>query len=185
MMVRKALIVVDMQNDFCEGGSLPVKNASAIIPYINTLIASTEYSLICYTQDWHPHSHYSFKCNGKGGVWPIHCVQNSKGAELHPSLLIKKGSTFIKKGEIESKEAYSGFEGYCDGKLLDAILKSHNITDICVCGLCFDYCAGKTALDGKQLGYNVRLHLKGSLSIAEESEKKMKEDLIKSNIVLI
>jgi nicotinamidase/pyrazinamidase len=154
--MKKALIIVDVQNDFCELGSLAVSRASEIIAPINRLISSGNYSLIVATQDWHPANHTSFKKNNlTNGIWPVHCVQNTKGAEFHPTLDLSKVSTIIKKGENPNIDSYSGF--YDNDRVnktgLEALLLKEHIKAVDIVGLALDYCVKYTAEDAARLGF--------------------------------
>ncbi|MGL5123423.1 MAG: bifunctional nicotinamidase/pyrazinamidase [Fusobacteriaceae bacterium] len=162
----KALIVVDVQNDFCHGGTLEVKEIEKIIPKINKLIKKFREKkfLIIGTKDWHPSNHKSFEINknenksaGIDQYWPVHCIQESNGSEFHKEL--EKIDIVIKKGADRNVDSYSGF---FDNKQqqqtdLDKILKNNNINDIYIVGVATDYCIKYTAEDGLQLGYNVAI----------------------------
>ncbi len=150
---QSALIVVDVQNDFCSGGALPVPEGDRIVPLINHYIdifRSAE-APIFFTRDWHPRDHISFK--GYGGVWPPHCVQNTWGAGFHPDLKLGKGDVVVSKGYDRLKEAYSGFEGTD----LDERLRKLGVKRLLVGGLATDYCVKNTVLDGLKRGYEVFL----------------------------
>lgn len=148
---KDALIIVDMQNDFMPEGALPVPNALSIIHVINEYIKlfTNIKAPVIATRDWHPPNHISFKA--RGGPWPPHCIQGTKGAEFHPDLMLSPNIIIVSKGYEEDKEAYSGFEG----TNLDKILKSKNIRRLFVCGVATDYCVKATALDAIKLGYTV------------------------------
>jgi len=148
-----ALIVVDVQNDFCPGGALPVPDGDKVVPVLNRYIDffRAAGAPIFFTRDWHPKDHISFKTYG--GIWPPHCVQNTWGAEFHPALKVEEKDFIISKGFESSKEAYSGFEGTD----LDDQLKRLNIKEIFVGGLATDYCVKQTVLDGLKRGYRVYL----------------------------
>ncbi|MEM4040546.1 MAG: nicotinamidase, partial [Ignisphaera sp.] len=148
-----ALIIVDMQNDFMPGGALPVPNALEIIPTINNYINMFKgnKAVIIATRDWHPPNHISFK--SRGGPWPPHCIQGTKGAEFHPDLALPQDVLVISKAYDENIEAYSGFEG----TNLDQVLKSREVKRIFICGVATDYCVKATALDALRLGYQVFL----------------------------
>ncbi len=139
------LLIVDLQNDFCSGGSLVVKEGDQIVEPINHLMKS--FSVIGTTQDWHPPNHCSFK--KQGGPWPPHCIQNTLGAELHPRLDKTRLQFRILKAQLPEREAYSGFEG----SVLDEELKKRHIQRIFIAGLTTDYCVRTTALDALCLGY--------------------------------
>lgn len=135
----KALLIVDVQKDFCEGGALAVKGGNAIVPTLNTYIREFE-RLGCpifYTKDWHPANHCSFK--DQGGPWPPHCVQGTPGAELHPDLLVR--GTIVHKGMNISREEYSAAD------TLIPFLFGHGITQLYVGGLATDYCVKQHVLD--------------------------------------
>jgi len=150
---RSALIIVDMQNDFMPGGSLPVKDADKIIPAINRYIEIFYKSgrLIVATRDWHPENHISFK--ERGGPWPKHCVQNTYGAEFHPSLKLPDKVLIIDKATHPDRDAYSAFQE----TYLDLELRRHNIRRVFVSGVAIEYCVKATVLDALELGYEVIL----------------------------
>ena len=132
---RSALIIVDLQNDFCVGGNLAVEGANDIIPIINRLIP--KFQIVVATQDFHPLDHSSFK------IWPVHCVAGTKGAELHPDLDKTRINRYIKKGLNLEKDAYSGFQ---DTELL-LYLRENKVDKIFICGLAADVCVKDTAID--------------------------------------
>ncbi len=129
-MASAALIVIDVQNDFCPGGALAVKDADKIIPPLNALVdAFTASNLpVCFTRDWHPPDHCSFRENG--GPWPSHCVRNTTGAEFHPDLRVPENLLVISKATEPDKEAYSGFQGTD----LSSTLKKMGVTELFVVG---------------------------------------------------
>lgn len=145
----KALLVVDIQNDFCPGGSLAVKDGNAVVEPTNRLIESfTGAGLpIIFTRDWHPVRHSSF--TEFGGIWPAHCVTDTYGAAFHDDLLIPGNSIIVSKADKTDRDAYSGFEG----TKLDAKLKNLNVDEVIVAGLATDYCVKNTVLDALKLGY--------------------------------
>ncbi len=143
---KDALLVVDVQNDFCPGGALAVWRGDEVVPVLNILIP--RFRNIYTTQDWHPPNHISFK--PQGGIWPPHCVAGTSGAEFHPSLHVEK-AVHIKKGTDPQKEAYSGFEGTD----LARKLKKAGIERVFIGGLTTDYCVKTTALDAVSNGFAV------------------------------
>jgi nicotinamidase/pyrazinamidase len=154
-----ALIVVDVQNDFADpGGSLSVGGAQRVIPVINREAAQarTDGALVILTQDWHPASTPHFAKDG--GPWPVHCVAESWGAELHPALEAPEGTPIIRKGS-NGEDGYSGFtmrdqrSGAQVPTLLGPLLESAGVTDVVVTGLATDYCVKATALDALRLGF--------------------------------
>ena len=148
---KTALIVVDVQNDFCPGGALPVPGGDEVVPVLNRYIEkfSAARAPVVATRDWHPVNHTSFK--PYGGVWPIHCVQNTPGAEFHPKLSLPKAVFIVSKGTDPKMEAYSGFQGTD----LTNTLKKWGVETVWVGGLATDYCVKSTALDALQAGFEV------------------------------
>jgi len=151
-MNKTALLIVDIQNDFCPGGALPVPDGDKIVPVVNMLIACAqgENWPIFASRDWHPQNHISFK--EQGGQWPAHCLQSTKGAELHPDLKLPQNKfTLISKGTEQNKDSYSTF----GGTDLEQQLRRHGITKLLICGLALDYCVKASALDAKKLEFEV------------------------------
>jgi nicotinamidase/pyrazinamidase len=147
-----ALILVDIQNDFCPGGALAVSEGDRIVPIVNSLIS--DFPLVISTQDWHPANHISFK--EQGGIWPPHCVQGSHGAELHPHLRTDTVAHYFRKASSPGKDDYSEFAGKDDqGRSLDQVLGSYGVKRLYVVGLATDYCVLETVLDGLRYGYEV------------------------------
>jgi nicotinamidase/pyrazinamidase len=147
-----ALVLVDIQNDFCPGGALAVAEGDQIVGVVNRL--TRLFPLVISTQDWHPPNHVSFK--ERGGPWPPHCVQGTRGAELHPALETDRVEYYFRKASSPDKDAYSEFEGVDEnGRSLDDVLKSHKVRKLYVAGLATDYCVLATALDGLKNGYEV------------------------------
>ena len=154
---RTALVVVDVQNDFADpGGSLSVPGATAVIETVNEHIAAATAAgaIVVYTQDWHPPRTPHFVTDG--GPWPVHCVGETWGAELHPSLTIVGES--VRKGQ-SGEDGYSGFtmrdttSGFDVPTGLDDVLRQHGVGRVVVVGLALDYCVKATALDAIRLGY--------------------------------
>ena len=143
-----ALIVVDVQNDFCPGGALPVPQGDQVVPAINQILALTGWLTVA-TRDWHPQGHCSFK--PQGGIWPVHCVAGTRGAALHPGMDAMKVRRIISKATTREAEAYSGFQG----TELAGLLKGQGIRRVFVCGLATDYCVKATALDARKAGLDV------------------------------
>ncbi len=170
---KDSLIIIDLQNDFIPGGSLPVEEGDLIIDDINKIaeIFKKNDAYIVLTQDWHPPDHLSFASNhpGKnpsdeyqsGGIepvlWPDHCIQSSKGAKFHQNLKIELADKIIRKGTNPKVDSYSGFLDN-DKKSetgLANYLKSEGIKRIFICGLALDYCCYATAIDGVDFDFNV------------------------------
>jgi nicotinamidase/pyrazinamidase len=142
-----ALIITDVQNDFCPGGALAVSNGDEVVPVINRLLERRWLSVA--TMDWHPPEHCSFEAYG--GPWPPHCVQGTAGAELHPNLDATKIGLIIRKGSHPNREAYSGFQG----TELAKILREKGVKRVVVCGIATDYCVRATAQDALREGFEV------------------------------
>ena len=166
--LNNALIVVDVQNGFCPGGNLAVANADQIIPCINAL--GRVFQNIVITQDWHPATHVSFAANhagkqdyeqiqlsyGEQVLWPVHCVQGTADAELHPDLDLPTAQLIIRKGFHEQIDSYSAFME-ADRKTttgLAAYLKAREIDTVYIVGIATDFCVAWTAIDACELGFN-------------------------------
>jgi nicotinamidase/pyrazinamidase len=147
--VSRALLIVDFQNDFTPGGALAVPDGDAIAERVNALAASGDYDVVVATRDWHPRDHGSF--SERGGPWPVHCVQGTEGAELHPTLDRARVDAIVDKGQDPGTEGYSGFEGTDLADLLHA----RGVTAVTVVGLATDYCVKNTALDALRHGFQV------------------------------
>ena len=149
---NSALILVDIQNDFCPGGALAVHEGDRIVPIVNNLIAT--FPLVISTQDWHPARHISFEA--QGGPWPPHCVQDTPGAALHPALETDTIAHYFRKASSPDKDDYSEFAGKDErGNSLDEVLRRNAVKSIYVVGLATDYCVLETVLDGLKYGYEV------------------------------
>jgi len=156
-----ALIIVDVQRDFCPGGALPVPAGDQVVPVLNDYIKMFKKANagIFATRDWHPPNHMSFKAYG--GPWPPHCIQNSEGAKFHPDLKLPDDASIISKAMDPSKESYSGF----DGTMLGDKLKDKGVTRVFVGGLATDYCVKNTVLDAIALGFGTVLLLDATRGI--------------------
>jgi nicotinamidase/pyrazinamidase len=156
MRKKDALIIVDVQNDFCPGGALGVEDGDKIVPilngYMNRFAAAG--LPIVVTRDWHPRQTSHFK--DYGGVWPVHCVQNTSGAEFHRELKLPPNSILVSKGAGADEDAYSAFQATDDrGAPLAELLRGLAVGRIFVGGLATDYCVKHTALDGLREGFAV------------------------------
>lgn len=171
---KKALIVVDVQNDFCPGGSLAVAKGDEVVAPLNELIKEflDRGEPVFKSRDWHPATAKHFAVYG--GIWPVHCVQDTPGAEFHKDLSDDPRVTVISKGIDESADGYSAF----DGTNLAQILRDQGVTEVWVGGLATDYCVKHTVLDALNQGFEVKaladamraVNLKpddGALAIAE------------------
>src|SRR4051812_18282054 len=146
----RALVVVDFQNDFASpGGALSVAGGDRLAPRINELMRSGDYDLVVATRDWHPADHGSF--TERGGIWPVHCVQDTDGAAPHPELDAAAVDVIVDKGQDPGTDGYSGF----DGTYLAELLRERGIDQVTVVGLATDYCVKHTALEALQEGFAV------------------------------
>ncbi len=150
-MNRIALIIVDLQNDFCPGGALVVPSGDEIVPVVNHLVDRFLAAglPIFATRDWHPENHCSFI--PQGGPWPDHCVQNTEGARFHPDLRLPDSALIVSKADSPGRDAYSGFEGTDLAQQLNRL----GVEELIVCGLATDYCVKATVLDGIKNGFGV------------------------------
>ncbi len=188
MNPNAVLIVVDVQNGFMPGGGLPVPRGDEVVPVINAL--SQQFANVVLTQDWHPAGHASFASSlpyknphdviklpyGDQVLWPDHCVQGSRDAELHKDLHIPHAQLIIRKGFHAAVDSYSAFQeaDRTTSTGLAAYLKARGLSKVHVCGLATDFCVAWTALDARAAGFQVTLHeaacraidLNGSLGAA-------------------
>ena len=167
----EALVVVDLQNDFCLGGALAVPDGDAIVPLVNRLLAQADVRIL--TQDWHPPEHRSFAASHPaarpfdrglvGGVeqvlWPVHCVEGTSGAGFHPGLDTDRADLILRKGRHRELDSYSAFfeNDRFTPTGLDGYLRAQGIDAVAVVGLALDFCVAATAIDAARLGYLVRV----------------------------
>jgi len=149
--MAEALVIVDFQNDFTPGGALAVAGGDDIAERVNELAADARFELVVATRDWHPRDHGSF--DERGGPWPVHCVQGTEGAELHPSLDRSKVDVVIDKGQDPATEGYSGFEATD----LEKLLRERRVDRLTIVGLATDVCVKNTALDALRKGFDVEI----------------------------
>jgi nicotinamidase/pyrazinamidase len=171
--VADALIIVDYQNDFARpDGALSVPAGEEVAPHLNALAASGDYELIVATRDWHPADHGSF--SEQGGIWPVHCVQDTPGAALHPALDAGAVDAIVDKGQDPATEGYSAF----DATGLAETLRARGVDAVTVVGLATDYCVKNTALDALREGFAVRVDPAGVRGVDVEpgdSERALEE----------
>ncbi|MFQ5790081.1 MAG: nicotinamidase [Acidobacteriota bacterium] len=153
-----ALVIVDVQNDFCEGGTLAVPRGDEVVDVLNEYAKLfSRLGLPIYaSRDWHPERTTHFK--PFGGVWPPHCVAGTRGAEFHPRLRLPEGTMVISKGASENEDAYSAFQASAqDGTLLEESLRRQGVCQLYVGGLATDYCVKSTVLDALGKGFQVTI----------------------------
>lgn len=168
-MSKSALIVIDVQNDFCPGGALAVAGGAEIIPDINAAVE--DFDAVILTQDWHPSGHSSFASSHAGKapfemtqmpygpqvLWPDHCIQGSTGAALHGALDTDRADMIIRKGYNPAIDSYSAFfeNDHKTPTGLDGYLRTRGITHLTLVGLALDFCVNFSAVDAAQLGFDV------------------------------
>lgn len=164
---QDALIVVDVQNDFCFGGALPVPQGEHVVSVVNRIALRFDHQ--AYSRDWHPHDHCSFSDEPQfvDKSWPPHCVEHSAGAEFHGELHVPSDALIVSKGTDPEVEAYSAFAGTG----LAAWLKGRKIARVFVAGLATDYCVRATALDALKEGFEVLLVEDGCRGVGEDSTR--------------
>ncbi len=179
MKCKKALLIVDVQNDFCPGGALGIKDGDEIIPAINKYIKifAAKKLPIFASRDWHPKKTTHFK--KFGGVWPVHCVQGTKGAEFHPKLKLPKEAILLYKGMDPEKDSYSAFQAQDEnGMSLANLLKILDMKELYIAGLATDYCVKFTTHDAIRQGFKVKILLdaiKGVNLKPNDSENVIRE----------
>jgi nicotinamidase/pyrazinamidase len=167
--VARALIIVDVQNDFCEGGSLPVTGGAAVAAGVSLVLEKSgdRWDHVVATKDWHidPGNHFSDHPDYLD-TWPAHCVVGSGGADFHPSLVTDRIEEVFHKGEHQA--AYSGFEGHAeDGSSLAAWLRQRDVTEVEVVGIATDHCVRATALDARREGFDTTVLLNLTAGVAQ------------------
>ncbi len=195
----KALIIVDIQNDFLPGGALEVSKGDEIIPVINYL--QKDYELIVATQDWHPANHQSFASQHPdklpfesielAGIpqilWPDHCIQDSYGAQFSDDLDLSRVEAIFRKGMNPTIDSYSGF--YDNGRLkntgLSGYLKDRAVDEVHVCGLAADFCVFFTAMDALKEGFKTSIISKATKAIDKGAMMEKKNDFIQAGGLLI
>ncbi|SDL20047.1 nicotinamidase/pyrazinamidase [Modicisalibacter muralis] len=175
MMYRPgdALLIVDMQNDFCEGGALAVTGGQKLIPAINTESADADIAgaLVIASRDWHPVDHCSFAA--QGGPWPEHCIQDTPGAAFHPELELPSNTVKVSKGTAFDRDAYSAF----DGTGLATFLQHRDISRVIVCGLAMDVCVRATVMDSLDAGFATCLLNKLTEPVAIDRRQTCRDEL--------
>ena len=177
------LLVVDVQNDFLPGGALGVQRGDEVVPVLNRYMAAFGMRglPIFASRDWHPPKHCSFR--EQGGVWPVHCVVGTKGAEFHPDLHLAPSTIVISKATDPKKDAYSAFEGTA----LDEHLRKTGVRRLLIGGLATDYCVLNTVRDAIKRGYAVCLLMDGirAVNLKLDDGRKAEEEMIRLGAVQI
>ena len=177
-----ALILVDLQNDFLPGGALAVAGGDRVIAVANRLAHG--HPLVIATQDWHPPGHSSF-----ASMWPVHCVQNTEGAEFAPGLDVRAIHHVFQKGADPAIDSYSGFfdNGHQKSTGLGDFLKSQGVTSVSIMGLATDYCVKFTALDARVLGFDVTLIREGcrAVNLKPGDEAAAIEEMRRAGVTIV
>jgi nicotinamidase/pyrazinamidase len=199
----KALLLIDIQNGFCPGGNLAVPDGDKVVPIVNRLIQSGSYDLIVASQDWHPEGHGSFASSHPGKqpfelhvlsgkeqmMWPDHCVQGTRDAELHPDLRVQEIDLILQKGENHHVDSYSAFRDNDQHAItgLSDFLKEQGVTDLDLCGLATDYCVKFSALDALQMlpGTKVRFIEDASRGITPDGVAAAIEEMRANGIGIV
>jgi nicotinamidase/pyrazinamidase len=183
--VTKALLVVDVQNDFCEGGSLAVAGGAAVAAAISALLATADYAAVAATRDAHrdPHEHFSATPDFIDS-WPVHCEIGTPGAELHPNFDTQRVDSIFDKGEW--KAAYSGFEGVnSEGTSLANWLREHRVDAVDIVGIATDHCVRATALDAASEGLDTTVILDHTAGVAPATVKTALAELRDAGVTLV
>jgi nicotinamidase/pyrazinamidase len=193
------LLVIDLQADFCPGGTLAVADGDAIIPTVAAL--SQRFQHVIATQDWHPRGHISFASThglqpftdivetpyGTQHLWPDHCVQNTPGADLHPALHLENLELLLHKGFRKDIDSYSAFleNDHTTPTGLAGYLRERGLKRLFLCGLAYDYCVGFSALDGHSLGFECHVLEDATRGIAPEGVATMRQRLLDAGVNLL
>lgn len=180
---RDALIVVDVQRDFCPGGSLPVPGGDEVIPVINRIVPF--FGRWIYTRDWHPANHVSFSASPeyRDGSWPAHCVQGTPGADWCATLDIPMNAILVSKGDDPDRETYSGFR--VERFDLAQFLKLRGVERVFITGLATEYCVRQTALDACAAGFTVYLVEDAVRGISPEGSARALEEMEAAGVIRI
>lgn len=189
--MSKALLVIDVQNDFCEGGSLAVSGGAAVAKKISEYLSTADYDLVFASRDWHdPNSTNSGHFAEEGQqpnyttTWPVHCVAETTGAEYHPNLSTEHIDVNIYKGQ--GQNGYSIFEGVTDqGQSFKDLIESNKITEVDVVGIATDHCVLASALDAKKSGLAVRVISSLTAGVSAESTEAAIDKLIDSCVEVV
>lgn len=204
MAAKYALLVIDVQNDFCEGGSLAVPHGSAVVEPIIALTHSRKWDLLVASRDWHPQTHISFASNHTGKkpfeeyelrrdkntfvskLWPDHCIANTKGSAIVDGLNVLHFDAVVDKGEDPNVEFYSAFRDvfHHTATKLQQLLAEHGITHVVVVGLALDFCVLNTAVDAALLGFHTSVNLACCRAISAEGEAAALKQLGEAGVQL-
>ncbi len=169
--MARALIIVDVQNDFCEGGSLPVAGGSAVAAGVSAVLSTTHWDHVVATKDYHvdPGPHFGNPPDYVS-TWPVHCVAGTPGADFHPDLDTDKIEAIFFKGS--DKAAYSGFEGTAASIGLAAWLRMHDVDSVDIVGIATDHCVRATAIDAAREGFHTKVLLDLTAGVAPDTTER-------------
>lgn len=175
--MKKALIIVDVQNDFCPGGALEVKNGDKIVPVINKIMP--EFDLVISSQDWHTAGSVHFE------KWPVHCVANTFGADFHPDLNAEEIDLKLHKGTDNKDDGYSAFQA-TNASLKDFLHENH-IQEVYICGLATDYCVKATTLDALNEGFHTHVitDAVAAVNVNEGDDRSALQEMYKAGATLL
>ncbi|SEA09163.1 nicotinamidase/pyrazinamidase [Porphyromonadaceae bacterium NLAE-zl-C104] len=175
--MKRALLIVDVQNDFCPGGTLAVKDGDKVVPVINGIMDN--FDLVISSQDWHPEETVHFR------KWPVHCVAGTQGAEFHPGLEADKIDLELLKGTDNKDDGYSAFEA-TNASLTD-FLRGNNIQHLYVCGLATDYCVKASAIDAVTQGFHtyVITDAIAAVNVQPDDDEKALQEMYQKGCILI
>jgi len=187
----RGLLVVDVQNDFCEGGVLGVEGGTQVALGITDFIAAhaSEYAVIVASRDWHDSDNDNgghFAAEGEAPnfvtTWPVHCVAGTTGAEYHPNLTLPDQTLHVKKGQ--GVPSYSMFEGHSDdGQILEKILTGVGVTEVDLVGIATDHCVRASALDAKAAGFEVRVLNDLIAAVSPDTERSARAEMTEAGVV--
>lgn len=173
----KALLIVDLQNDFCPGGALGVKDGHKIIPVINEL--AKEFELVIASRDWHPEETVHFE------KWPVHCVANTEGASFHPELKMRQVQQVFDKGTTNADDGYSAFEA--TNLSLADYLNARGVDELYLCGLTTEYCVKSTAMDALKAGFKTFVYTDAiaPVNLTPGDAEKALSDMQESGVIFL
>ena len=195
-----ALIIVDVQNDFCEEGALGIPGGSSIVPIINSLRHLYPFDYIFITQEWHYPDHLTFYTNHPGSkpfdiitlesgeeqrMYPINCLEGTRGAELHKDLIVEEGDMIIRKGIYRDIDTYSAFGTPPEDTGLRDHLLHKAVTSVYVCGLVYEYCVAATAIHAQSFGYDTYIISNATKEFSPETKLEMDKKMQEKGIKLI
>ncbi len=180
LLAGDALLIVDVQRDFCSGGALSITGADEIIPTINELIkqAIEAKALVIASRDWHPPDHSSF--HAFGGIWPTHCVQGSDGAKFHAALRLPDDALIVTKGQTVDKDQYSAF----DATGLADELRRRGVKRLLICGLAQNACVRATALDAVEAGFETHLRLSATRALVPAHAVEAVAEMVYAGVMM-